>query len=231
MKTYKHIFFDLDHTLWDFETNSRLTLEELFEEHQLHEKGIDLFERFHKTYIAINSQYWARYHKGEISKEKLRNGRFQDTLRYFGIYDKPLAVTMANEYTERSPFKTHLYGNAIETLDYLHKKYPLHLITNGFSEVQYVKIKNSGIHHFFQHIFVSDEVGFQKPAPEIFRHALDKAGCLACQGLMIGDNMQTDILGAKAIDMDQVYFNPRRQRVFDQPTYMISDLAELRNLL
>lgn len=230
MKTYRHLFFDLDHTLWDFEANSRLTLEELFDEHQLYD-AIDSFERFFRTYNAINSQYWSRFHKAEISKDKLRYGRFIDSLRYFGVTDKQLARTIADEYTQRSPFKTKLYANAMETLEYLHQKYPLHLITNGFSEVQYVKLTNSGIEHFFKNVFISDEVGFQKPNSGIFMHALNTAGSSAEEALMIGDNMQTDILGAKACGIDQVYFNPRKQRFTDRPTYVINDLIELKSIL
>ena len=231
MKIYKHIFFDLDHTIWDFDTNSRLTLQELFEEHHLQERGIDLFERFYKVYVAINSQYWARYHKGDIKKEKMRVGRFNDSLRYFGIQDWALASALSEAYMTRSPYKTQLFANALVTLDYLSKKYPLHLITNGFSEVQYIKLKESGIQHFFQYIFISDEVGFQKPAPEIFLHALAKTACLPQDAIMIGDNMNTDIMGAMSVGIDQIYFNPRGQRVRDQPTYIIHDLMELKALL
>jgi putative hydrolase of the HAD superfamily len=228
---YRHIFFDLDHTLWDFEKNSIETLGELYIELELEKKGVPSFEAFHETYLPINSQFWARYHHKLMPKEELRVGRFQETLRRFNVDDIELAKTLAHLYTSRSPYKTALFPDTIEVLDYLSPKYQLHLITNGFSEVQDVKIRESKLGTYFRHIFVSEKVGHQKPEKEIFLHALEITGATAKESLMIGDNMATDIMGAMSVGMDQVYFNPNKKRPRDKPTYDINSLSELKNFL
>jgi putative hydrolase of the HAD superfamily len=230
-KKYKHLFFDLDHTLWDFETNSITVLKGIYEEMDLGQYGIPSFEVFHQTYLPINGQYWARYHNQLLPKEELRVGRFSETLRRFRIDDVVLARTIAHYYTERSPLQTALFPDAIETLDYLSAKYELHLITNGFAEIQDVKIRNSGLEKYFRHIFVSEKVGHQKPDQRIFLHALETAGATAEDSLMIGDNMQTDIIGAKSVGMDQVFFNPNRNKNREKATYEIAELKELMSLL
>ena len=132
---YKHIFFDLDHTLWDFAVNSELALRQIFEENRLDERGIESFEKFHHKYVPINDRYWARYHNGAVSKEKLRHGRFYDTLREFNINNTDLAEIMAESYVTISPKMTALFPDAVEVLKYLQGKYKLHLITNGFAEM------------------------------------------------------------------------------------------------
>lgn len=228
---YKHLFFDLDHTLWDFEANSRATLSELFDELGLRERGIPSFEVFHETYLPINSQYWARYHHKLMPKEELRVGRFLETLRRFKVDDEALAELMAQQYLDRSPYKTAIFPDALEVLTYLSAKYTMHIITNGFSEVQDIKIRESKLEVYFRHIFVSENVGHQKPQPEIFLHAMEVTGAKVEESLMIGDNMATDIMGAKAVGMDQVFFNPLGKKTRDKATYEIAALAELKNFL
>lgn len=228
---YKHIFFDLDHTLWDFETNSIETLAELFIELELEKHGVPSFEEFHQTYLPINSQYWARYHHKLMPKEELRIGRFAETLRRFKVDNIELAKTLAHLYTERSPFKTALFPDAIATLEYLSLKYRLHMITNGFSEVQDVKIRESKLEVYFHHVFVSERVGHQKPEAGIFLYALETTGANVNESLMIGDNMATDIMGAKSVGMDQVFFNPHHKKTRDKATYEIATLSELKNFL
>ena len=230
-KKYKHLFFDLDHTLWDFETNSITVLKGIYEEMDLGQYGIPSFEVFHQTYLPINGQYWARYHNQLLPKEELRVGRFSETLRRFRIDDIVLARTIAYYYTERSPLQTALFPDTIEMLDYLAAKYELHLITNGFAEIQDVKIRNSGLEKYFRHIFVSEKVGHQKPDQRIFLYALETAGATAEESLMIGDNMQTDIIGARSVGMDQVFFNPNKNRNREKATYEIAELKELMSLL
>jgi putative hydrolase of the HAD superfamily len=228
---YKHLFFDLDHTLWDFDTNSKTVLKAIYEEMDLGRYQIPSFEVFHQTYLPINGQYWARYHHQLLPKEELRVGRFQETLRRFKVDDIALAKSIAHLYTERSPYQTLLFPDAIETLDYLYAKYEIHLITNGFEEIQAIKIKQSGLEKYFKHIFISEKVGHQKPDKRIFIHAMEVSGASVSESLMIGDNMQTDIAGAKSVGMDQVFFNPNLKKNRGKATYEIVELKELRGIL
>ena len=218
---YKHIFFDLDHTLWDFATNSELALMQIFDETGLAAKGVESFEKFHRKYVPINDRYWARYHNGAVTKEKLRHGRFYDTLKEFNINDAALAEIMAESYVTISPKMTALFPDAMEVLKYLQGKYKLHLITNGFAEVQWIKIENSGLKPFFEHIIVSEEVGTQKPDKAIFELAMDRAATHADECIMIGDNYNTDIVGAINVGMDQVFFNPLKNKKRGMVTFEI----------
>ncbi|MDB5283189.1 MAG: noncanonical pyrimidine nucleotidase, YjjG family [Bacteroidota bacterium] len=229
---YKHIFFDLDHTLWDFETNSRRALMQIFDENDLGGKGIPSFEKFHEKYVPINDRYWARYHHGIVSKEQVRHGRFNDTLKAFKIDDTALAEVMAESYVTLSPRNTALFPDAMDVLKYLQeKKYKMHLITNGFAEVQWIKIENSGLRPFFEHIIISEEVGTQKPDKQIFDLAMGRAFTHAEECIMIGDNYNTDIVGAKNAGMDQVFFNPNKNRKREAVTYEITTLTELKGIL
>jgi putative hydrolase of the HAD superfamily len=230
-KTYKHIFFDLDHTLWDFETNSKLALERIYEEEKLGEKGVPSFEIFHKRYIPINDKHWAHYHNRIITKEQLRIGRFSATLSEWGIKDDETLSRIANSYTTISPKMTALFPNTLEVLKYLQAKYSLHLITNGFAEVQGIKIEGSGLKPFFKNIIISEEVGTQKPEKEIFEVAMNRAFTHAEECLMVGDNYTTDIAGARRAGIDQVFFNPKRTRRKVQVTYEIGSLIELKGIL
>jgi putative hydrolase of the HAD superfamily len=230
-RKYKHLFFDLDHTLWDFDTNSQVVLHRLYDELKLQEYGIPSYEAFHKIYLSVNSQYWAKFHHGLLTKDQLRIGRFVETLRRFRIDDIPLATTLSTHYTDRSPFQTALFPGAIETLEYLAGKYEMHIITNGFEEIQGIKLKQSQLEPHFKHIFISEKVGYQKPQKEIFLHAMEITGASVDESLMIGDNMQTDIAGARSVDMDQVFFNPTGQKTRENATYEITELKQLRNIL
>jgi len=228
---YKHLFFDLDHTLWDFDTNSQVVLREIYSEFNLLSYGIPSYDAFHKIYLSVNSQYWAKYHHGLLTKDQLRIGRFFETLMRCRVDDIPLATAISTQYTDRSPFQTALFPGAIETLDYLKGKYQMHIITNGFEEIQDVKIKKSGLEGYFRHIFISEKVGYQKPQKEIFLHAMQVAGADLHGSLMIGDNMQTDIAGARSIGMDQVFFNPTQAHAKEKATYEIIALKQLRDIL
>lgn len=229
---YKHIFFDLDHTLWDFETNSKMALQQIFAENDLSGRGVSSFEKFHEKYVPINDRYWAKYHHGIVSKEKLRHGRFFDTLKEFKVEDADLAEKMAESYLTLSPKMTALFPDAIDVLKYLqNRNYKLHLITNGFAEVQWIKIENSGLKPFFEHIIISEEVGTQKPDKEIFEIAMQKAGTIVDQCIMIGDNYNTDIVGAKNVGMDHIFFNPNKNRKREPVTFEITTLIEIKNIL
>lgn len=231
MKDYKHLFFDLDHTLWDFETNSRETLQELYEQHNLGSLGVTSFKHFHETYLPINDKFWYMFHNGKVTKEQLRQGRFRATLSRFAIEDEALIESLAHGYLSTSPNKASLLPGAIEVLEYLDKKYALHIITNGFSEVQHIKINNSGLKPFFKNIIVSDEIGMKKPQPEIFMHALQLSGGEQSNTAMIGDSLFTDIEGARNVGIDTIYFNPKRNWHKAHVTYEIQSLQQLRDIL
>ena len=228
---YAHIFFDLDHTLWDFNRNSRETLEELFEIYSLKNYGIKAFEDFVSTYRVVNDRMWDMYRKNEISKEQLRNTRFYETLLAFEVDHPELASEIDREYIERSPHKTHLFPHAIDVLGYLSEKYHLHIITNGFSEVQDIKLTKSGLKPYFKHKITSEMVGVNKPDPKIFTYALNAAGAKRKDSIMIGDNLMVDVVGARRVGMDQVFFNPDGLPHGEDVTFEIRDLSELKSIL
>ena len=231
MSKYSHIFFDLDHTLWDFNTNSRETLLELYAEYELKNRGLHSFEFFHRIYLTVNAQYWAKYHQGIISKEQLRTGRFAESLRISGLRDTELATKMGAAYLQRSPYKTKLFADTKQVLEYLSEKYALYIITNGFAGVQHIKITESGLRPYFKDIFISEQIGYQKPHKQIFLYALHVAGTIAEKALMVGDNIKTDILGAAEVGIDQTFFNPNGIRASHKATYEIHTLAELKEFL
>ena len=227
----KHIFFDLDRTLWDFETNAYNTLSELYEEHALFMKGISNIDVFIDIYKIHNEQLWELYRDSKVEKDVLRSSRFKLTLQDFGIDDGRLSIKLGEQYIQKCPLKTNVFPFTFEVLDYLKEKYHLHIITNGFEEVQYVKLEQSKLLHYFEHIITSEQVGVKKPNPEIFRHALVKAFCKPDESIMIGDDLPVDILGAKAIGMKQVYFNPEKIAHQESIDFEISCLSQLKNLL
>ncbi len=231
MKKYKHLFFDLDHTLYDFEQSTYETLNELCEKYHLANKGIPQFKYFYNRYLEINLRFWGQYRKGKIEKAFLNVERFHVTFKEFGIDDRDFAEKFANEYLANAPLKNTLFPNAHETLDYLQDKYILHLITNGFEEVQEKKIDTTDLRKYFQTITTSEEAGVKKPDPAIFHYALSKANAVPEESLMIGDNLEVDILGAKNVGMDQMFFNVDKIPHNGEITFEISKLKEIVGLL
>jgi putative hydrolase of the HAD superfamily len=213
MKKYKTVFIDLDHTLWDFEKNSHETISELFQQYELNRYGITNAENFIEVYRQVNTRMWDLYHRNKISKEFLRSGRFKLALSDFNIENESLTESLAADYLKICPQKKHLFPNTIKTLDYLQAKYQLHIITNGFVEVQHHKIRNSGIGSYFKHIHISEEIGFKKPEPEIFNYAVGLSGSAHEHCIMIGDNPETDIMGAINAGIDHILFNPVEMEV------------------
>jgi putative hydrolase of the HAD superfamily len=232
-RRYEHVFFDLDHTLWDFETNSLETLFDLYHEKELGGKGIDTFDAFHHTYHHYNLIFWDRYRKGFMTREELRWKRMWRTLLEFRIMDEELAKELSERYLEILPTKKNLFHDTIEILEYLKlKSYPLHLITNGFEKTQHAKMKNSGIDHYFTHVITSEAAGIMKPHVAIFEFAMQKAGALPHHCIMIGDTLDADIEGANNAGIDTVYFNPAQPADGNiQPTYVIDTLKDLKKLL
>ena len=203
-----HIFFDLDRTLWDFETNSREELVNLYHVHKLHQRGISLQNEFIKVYKKINHQCWEDYRKNLITKEKLRSERFMKTLLHFGIDDKKLANELGDDYVHNSPNRTILIDGAIDLLEALKDHFHMHIITNGFEEVQWVKLRNSKLLPYFKEVITSEAVGVKKPDPKIFQFAVEKANATVVESVMIGDDLKTDIIGAIQIGMKCIYYNP-----------------------
>jgi putative hydrolase of the HAD superfamily len=230
MKQYTHIFFDLDNTLWDFESNSRDTLLELFEKHGLH-KLVPSFEFFHEKYVERNAILWEQYRMNKIDKETLRGKRFEFTFWDMGLDPELVPPGLAHDYSMKGPRKTKLFPEAKETLQYLSSKYRMHIITNGFEEVQHIKLKSSGIHHFFENIITSDEVGYKKPDLKIFEHALEATSSKANEVIMIGDGLEVDVAGARNAGWDTVFFNPLKMEHHQHVTFEISSLEELRAFL
>jgi len=228
---YKHIFFDLDHTLWDFNRNSEETLEELFEIYSLKELGINAFQDFLKTYRKVNDKKWELYRNNKISKADLRATRFHDTLLAFEIDHPELAQKIDEEYIAKSPFKTHVFPHTHKVLNYLAAKYEMHIITNGFSEIQDIKLTHAKLKSYFTHKITSESIGVNKPDPKIFTHALRLANVHRKEALMIGDNLAIDIIGARNVGIDQVYFNPDKKTHQVKVTHEIQSLDELLKIL
>lgn len=231
MKSYHCILFDLDHTLWDFETNSHQTLQELYAHHELESRGVASFDSFYETFVEINTRLWELYDQGKINREKIRFERFHGILEKLGVNDTPLSLKLSDDYVAQSPKKSGLIPNAIEVLDYLHTRYPLTIITNGFEEIQYTKMESSGLTPYFKNVVTSARAGHKKPAKEIFEFALNEGGYQAHEALMIGDNLLTDIGGAHNASVDTVFFNPGKISHDGKPHYEIHDLKQLMDIL
>jgi len=228
---YRHLFFDLDHTLWDFETNSKETLHEVYQAHKLHETITPDFDTFYQRYSFHNKRLWDRYHHGFIKQEELRWKRMWHTLLEYKIGDEKLSKEMSGEYLQILPFKTKLFPYTIEIIEYLiAKNYVLHLITNGFEEVQWGKLRNSQIDHYFKEVITSEKAMSLKPHKEIFEYALQAAKASKAESIMIGDNLDADIRGAMEAGLDTVFVNHIGEKTELKPTYIIHHLKELEGI-
>lgn len=230
IKKYKHIFFDLDHTLWDFHTNSSLALQHLFVQHELEARLRVTSQVFLDTYVRVNDEMWDKYRKGNIDKSTLRKERFKQTLSHFGHNDPELGERLDTEYLEVSPHQTALIPGTIEVLEYLAPRYQLHILTNGFTEIQNIKLTKSGLKNYFRHIITSESIGVNKPHAPVFVESLKRTGATRNESLMVGDNLAADILGAKNSGIDQVYFNPGSVPHKEKVTFEIRELKELLKL-
>lgn len=231
VKRYRHVFFDLDHTLWDFRANSRETLNELFAELHLGTRGVADVAEFIGAYEEINAVLWAQYSVGSMDKEVLRVLRFRNTLLQFGVKDDKLARTIGHLYIERCPLKKGLVPGAIDLLDHLRGKSMLHIITNGFHETQHTKLASSGLLGYFHNIITSEKAGARKPDPRIFRYALNKARAIAEDSVMIGDDPTTDIAGARNAGMHTVLYDPEGRHAQVETTRTVAKLRDLLSLL
>ena len=227
----KHLFFDLDRTLWDFEKNSHDELVSLFHKYQLHQKGISLADEFIKVYKKINNKCWEKYRKNLITKDKLRTERFLQTLIYFGIENKKLAENLGTDYVNNSPHRTILIDGTIDLLKTLEGHFSMHIITNGFEEVQWVKLEKSGLLPYFDKVITSEKVGVKKPDVKIFQYALSEANASLNESIMIGDDLKTDIAGAIDVGMRCIYYNPNNHHHNLIIWKQVSSLSEIKNIL
>ncbi|HTN20183.1 MAG TPA: YjjG family noncanonical pyrimidine nucleotidase [Pelobium sp.] len=231
MKQYKHIFFDLDHTLWDFDKNAEETLNELYHSYKLCDLGLNSCDIFIETYTINNHQLWADYHLGKISKTVLRETRFKKTFLDLGLNEEVIPHQFEDDYINICPTKTNLFPHTHETLSYLQEKYHLHLISNGFTESTEYKVKNTGLTSYFKNIFISEIIGINKPDKAIFQHAIDTANADTLSSLMVGDSIEADIRGALNFGMDAIYFNPHYAETPHDVNWQINHLKELIDLL
>ena len=224
----EHIFFDLDHTLWDFERNSALTFKKI-----LPEAGVQVnYTDFLNVYIPINLKYWKLYREEKVSKPELRYSRLKETFNALNYHVHDDVIDhLAIEYINQLPSFNYLFEGAIEILDYLKEKYPLHMITNGFEEVQTLKMEQSGILHYFSEIITSESVGVKKPNPRVFFHALEKANATPQNSIMIGDNIEADILGAVNVGMDAIHYNSDKTSKLPQNIRSVNHLLEIKQYL
>jgi len=228
---YKHLFFDLDHTLWDFEANSRQTLQQLYHSLGLADRGVTDFDLFHKQYIVHNDKLWDRYRNGFIKVDELRWKRMWLTLLDFKIGDEPLARQMGEDFLDSLPTRNILFPYTIEILTYLRGKgYQLHMITNGFQKTQQSKLENSGLTGFFGEVITSEGSNSLKPHKEIFEYAFRVTGAEPAESIMLGDSIEADIQGAINAGIDQVYINHLGVEPAIKPTYTVSSLKELETI-
>jgi YjjG family noncanonical pyrimidine nucleotidase len=230
-KGYKCVLFDLDHTLWDYETNSRETLEELYGTYNLAARGVTDFESFMTSFRTVNLALWDLYDTGRIDTETLRRERFKQVLEPFGAYSEALLVDLNRDYLAICPQKTNLMPHAHEILAYLHGRYALTIVTNGFDEMQHTKMRAAGLHRYFGHVVTSQTAGCKKPARGIFDYALRSNAAVCHEAIMIGDNLVTDMGGARDAAIDHVFFNPEKNSHQAVVTHEITCLSELRQIL
>lgn len=231
MKKYKHLLFDLDHTLWDYNQNVRISLGEVFYHYKIDEGGKVLFEDFLDAFMKTNDQLWHQFNTGVLDREGLREVRFRKIFKLLKLDELTLPPTLEDDFVHRTSSKSGVIPFAFETLNYLKCNYNLHVITNGFNESQYCKLKFSKLDTYFGLVITSENSGYRKPDKRIFTHALDKLSANASECLMIGDNPHSDILGAQNADIDQVFFNPDKVKIEVKATHTIHCLNELQALL
>jgi putative hydrolase of the HAD superfamily len=226
---YKHLFFDLDHTLWDFERNSSESLEELFSTFSLGNLGLRSSRQFVQAFLKINTALWDSFDRGIIHHTYIRENRFKMVFQDLGVACPECHLEIGEAYLQSLPTKHHLLDGALEVLNYVSEKgYKTHIITNGFNDIQAKKIASSDITHFFEHVVTFETASAKKPDPKIFQYALALAGADLRDSVMIGDNWIADILGAKKAGMDTVYYNPAGLQFEESATYDIRKLEDLK---
>lgn len=230
LKTYKHLFFDLDNTIWDFKANARDAFFDVFEQlgisDQIRELG-----NFIEVYERNNELLWAEYRKGKVKKDQMRIDRMVLTFKELGIEDPDLPHKVGTLYVQTSPKKTNLFPMVYETLDYLKEKYKLYILTNGFAEIQLQKISNCRLESYFKKIFMAEMVGYQKPDRRFFEYAIKSIHAHKNECLIIGDDPEADIRGGWNAGIDQVFFNTGKKTSVIQPTWEIDTFDRLMEFL
>jgi len=227
MNHINHIFFDLDHTLWDFETNSDIAFEAIFKKYGVNAN----MDKFLNYYRGINEKYWKLYRDEKVTQEELRVGRLKDTFTKIKYQvDLQLIDNLSVDYIEYLPKNNQLFEGTFEILEHLKPKYKMHIITNGFNEVQFKKIENSGLTTYFDKIITSESVGVKKPNPIIFQYALEQAKATSSESIMIGDNWEADIMGAKNAGLDVIFCNFNNESV-SANIKSVKNLLELKQYL
>lgn len=231
MQLYQHLFIDLDDTLWDIHRNSKECLVEIYNDYG-YNKFYETFEDYYNVYMPSNHHLWGLYRNGTINKDELIVERFLVPIREFGIDDAVYAKKLSDDFLERTTLKTRLVDGTMDLLNYLKPKYEMHILSNGFKEVQYKKIENSGLNPYFDKIILSDDIGINKPHDEFFTYALEKTKANPTETLMIGDSWDADIVGAYNSNIHQMWLNPEGLSPNGfAPTYCVKTLAEIKEIL
>jgi putative hydrolase of the HAD superfamily len=229
-KKYKHIFFDLDHTLWDFDGNTTEAIKEIYDIYGFDNWSFS-FNDFIKSFHEANNLLWNKFNHGLIDRLELRNTRFKMILGNLGISENKVPLEIGEKYLAIAPSKSKVLPYTYDVLDYLLPKYKLHIISNGFDDVQHRKMKASNIYHYFDKIITSDSSGHRKPQKEIFEYAMAQACASPADALFIGDNPDTDIQGAQNAQIDHIFYNPDNRRHSFSVTYEIRSLREIMKIL
>lgn len=226
-KKIKHVFFDLDHTLWDFDKNSGLTFDKIF---NIHNVDIEL-NNFLEIYVPTNFKYWKLYREEKVSKTQLRYGRLKDTFDILKIeVSDDLINKLSEDYINYLSSFNHLFEGTHDILDYLSNNYTLHIITNGFAEAQDKKIKASRMSQYFKTVTNSEMVGVKKPNPKIFNYALQQADAVPEESIMIGDSLEADIQGAINVGIDAIYFDYKNVNSEEQYN-TVTELRAIKDFL
>lgn len=229
--SYKNLFIDLDDTLWDIHQNGKECLEEIYTDYG-YNKFYPTFDDYYSVYMPSNHHLWNLYRDGKIRKDELIVERFLVPVREFGIDDPEYAKKLSDDFLERTTRKTLLIDGAMELLDYLRPKYRMHILSNGFREVQYKKIQNSGLKPYFDKIILSEDAGANKPHRDIFTHALKCTNSRRAETLMIGDSWDADIVGARNSRIAQIWFNPTDIASDGfEPTHTVKTLMQIKTIL
>ncbi len=232
MRNIRHIFFDLDNTLWDHRKNAYLTIKELFFQQNISEKYKINFELFHDAYHEINEKLWEQIRDGDIDKDYLRKHRFYDTFLRFGIDDQSLGDYFEHHFLDEILKYNELVPGAVDLLDYLKSKdYKMHIISNGFQEVTERKCVLSGIDDYFQTITSADSIGVRKPRPEIFQYSIDLAKADKEESILIGDDWIADVKGAQRFGIDVIFFDVYNDNPQEEDVKVIKHLSEVKSIL
>ncbi|MEX2513577.1 MAG: YjjG family noncanonical pyrimidine nucleotidase [Cyclobacteriaceae bacterium] len=231
MANYKHLLFDLDHTLWDYDQNVRESLSEIFHLHKIHALGKVSFERFYEAFQEVNHLLWHQFNLGKIDKEGLRTERFINIFNLVQLPINAIPKSLEADFVFTTSSKPRVIPFAFEVLTSLKERYAMHIITNGFNESQFNKLTHSGLIKYFDMVVTSENSGFRKPDKRIFQHAMIKLNATPSECLMIGDNPHADIMGARNASIDQVLYNPNAVKHGVKATHTIQNLKELLDFL